>query len=108
MSHAPHGIDKEEARQIRQRIRTVLMEVWDPIGVNLLPEAADEYDSYIGDFYEELAGERSREKIIDRLSYLESDHMGLPHLQHALPGRLEVVAEALLSISVRSRLPPTK
>lgn len=106
MLQPPHGIDKAESRQIRQRIRAVLMEDWDPIGVNGIPEAADEYDSYIGDFYEELAGGRSKQKIIERLSYLEGDHMGLPHLRREYPGRLEKVADALLSIPMPAgRLP---
>jgi hypothetical protein len=94
----PHGIDKEESRAIRRQIRHVLMEDWDPIGVNGIPEAADEYDSYIGDFYEILVGPRSREEIISRLEYLEGEHMGLPHLRHELPGKLEAVADALLLI----------
>jgi hypothetical protein len=94
----PHGIDKKESRAIRQKIRVVLMEDWDPIGVNGIPEAADEYDNYIGDFYEMLAGRRSRQEIISRLEYLEGEHMGLPHLRHELPGKLEAVADALLSI----------
>ena len=98
MLQPPHGIDKEESRAIRRQIRRVLMEVWDPIGVNGIPEAADEYDSYIGDFYELLVTRRPRQEIIDRLAYLEGDHMGLPHLRHELPGKLETVADALLSI----------
>ena len=74
------------------------MDVWDPIGVNGIPEAADEYDSYIGDFYEMLVTRRPRQEIIDRLAYLEGDHMGLPHLRSELPRKLEVVADALLLI----------
>jgi hypothetical protein len=29
-------------------VRRLLMEDWDPIGVEGIPEAADEYDSYVG------------------------------------------------------------
>lgn len=76
------------------------MEVWDPIGVKGIPEAADEYDSYIGEFYEMLVTPRPRQEIIDRLAYLEGDHMGLPHLRLELPGKLEAVADALLSIAL--------
>jgi hypothetical protein len=104
----PHGIDKAESRQIRHRIRGVLMEDWDPIGVNGIPEAADEYDSYIGDFYAELAGGRSKQKIVERLSYLERDHMGLSHLRREYPGHLEKVADALLSIPIPARKLPEK
>ncbi len=63
MLQPPHSIDKFESRQIRQHTRAVLMEDWDPIGVNGIPEAADEYDLNIGDFDEELAGGRSKQKI---------------------------------------------
>ena len=84
------------------------MEVWDPIGVNGIPEAVDEYDAYIGDFYEELAGRRSKQEIIDRLSYLEGDHMGLPHLRHQFPGRVEKVAESLLGIPMPAKIPPNE
>jgi hypothetical protein len=41
-------LDKETSREVRRNIRRVLMERWDPIGVNGIPEAQDEYDSYIG------------------------------------------------------------
>ena len=41
-------VDKERSREIRCHIRGVLMAEWDPIGVSDIPEAADEYDSYIG------------------------------------------------------------
>jgi hypothetical protein len=29
-------------------VRRILMDEWDPIGVRGIPEAADEYDSYVG------------------------------------------------------------
>ena len=45
-------VDKERSREIRCHIRAVLMAEWDPIGVSDIPEAADEYDSYIGGVYE--------------------------------------------------------
>jgi hypothetical protein len=101
MLRPPHGIDKEQSRDIRRQIRRVLMEHWDPIGVNGIPEAADEYDGYIGDFYEMIVGSREEKDIITHLSYLESEHMGLPHLRYALPeGRLDAVSKALLPIPI--------
>jgi hypothetical protein len=101
MLRPPHGIDKEQSRDIRRQIRRVLMEHWDPIGVNGIPEAADEYDGYIGDFYEMIVGSREEKDIITHLSYLESEHMGLPHLRYALPeGRLDAVSKALLAIPI--------
>jgi hypothetical protein len=72
----PHGIDKEQSRNIRRQIRRVLMEYWDPIGVNGIPEAADEYDGYVGDFYEMIVGSRHEKDIIAHLIYLEGEHNG--------------------------------
>jgi hypothetical protein len=60
----PHGIDKGQSRGIRRQIRRVLMEHWDPIGVAGIPEAADEYDGYIGDFYEMIVGSRQEKDVI--------------------------------------------
>ena len=37
--------------EIRRQIRHILMQEWDPIGVNDVPEAGDEYDGYIGEVY---------------------------------------------------------
>ena len=41
--------DKSASRKLRVEIRGFLMSTWDPIGVSDVPEAADEYDMYIGD-----------------------------------------------------------
>jgi hypothetical protein len=39
--------DQNRGREVMQAIRDVLMRDWDPIGVAAIPEAAEEYDSYI-------------------------------------------------------------
>jgi hypothetical protein len=46
--------EKYESRRIRVDIRHVLMDVWDPIGVKDIPQASDEYDSYLGEIMELL------------------------------------------------------
>jgi hypothetical protein len=43
--------DRFEIREIQTKIRRVLMDEWDPIGVKGVPEAVDEYDRYIGGIY---------------------------------------------------------
>jgi hypothetical protein len=43
-----HGRNKYQSRENRARVREILMREWDPIGVAGSPEAADEYDSYVG------------------------------------------------------------
>ena len=39
---------------VRSKIRAIFMAEWDPIGFNDVPEASDEYDSYIGGVYQLL------------------------------------------------------
>ena len=68
-------VDKERSREIRCHIRRVLMAEWDPIGVSDIPEAADEYDSYIGGVYELLERGASAANICDYLRNIEVDQM---------------------------------
>ena len=39
------------AREIMRQIGAVLIKDWDPLGVNHIPEAQDEYGSYVGPIY---------------------------------------------------------
>ena len=75
-------MDKEELRRVwdwvQAKIRPVLMEEWDPLGVNDVPEAADEYDSYIGGIYALLRDGAADERIAQHLSEIETKTMGLP------------------------------
>jgi len=67
----------QQARDYHAATREVLMREWDPIGVSDIPEAADEYDSYIGEVYGLLVG---REPLHERVAFLwwvETQHMGL-------------------------------
>ena len=41
-------IDKDESRRIRAKVRRVLLDVWDPIGVKDEPNPQDEYDCCLG------------------------------------------------------------
>lgn len=93
----PH---ERQARQIQEEIRKVLMECWDPIGVQGIPEAADEYDSYVGGVYRLLASQATAEEIGKHLWDIEVYQMGLA----SKPGRLErigPVAQKLLAVDVR-------
>ena len=53
------------------------MQQWDPIGVNSIPEAADEYDGYIGEIYELLSAKTSEQQLASHLQKIEVDRMGL-------------------------------
>ena len=64
-------------KEIQDKLRRVLMESWDPIGVNDFPEAADEYDGYIGGIYALLRDGASDERIAQHLAEIETETMGL-------------------------------
>jgi hypothetical protein len=53
------------------------METWDPIGVSHAPEAADEYDSYLGPIAQRLREGASPDDVADYLGTAR-DGMGLP------------------------------
>lgn len=58
-------------------LRALLMEAWDPIGVAGIPEAADEYDSYIGPVARLLREDRRVGEIASYLHHVRTSVMGL-------------------------------
>jgi hypothetical protein len=86
------------ARQIQRAIAEVLLRDWDPIGINDVPEAADEYDSYVGQIYRMLASGASADSIAQHLVSIEVSRMGLGSID---ADRLLPIAEKLLSLDVR-------
>jgi len=68
----------QRAREIQESIRQVLLQDWDPIGVSEVPEAQDEYDSYVGGVYRLLASGASEDEIIGHLYRIEADTVGMP------------------------------
>ena len=69
--------NEEKFLQIREKIQRILMNEWDPIGVRDIPEAADEYDSYLGDVYRLVVQSASASKIAEYLRYVEVEQMGM-------------------------------
>lgn len=53
------------------------MDEWDPIGINDSPEAADEYDCYIGAIYGLIQRDASERDISAHLRRLEIENMGI-------------------------------
>jgi hypothetical protein len=84
----------ERARDYHAAIREVLMREWDPIGVADIPEATDEYDSYIGEVYGLLVRREPLHKMVDFLWWVETQHMGLAGNRR----KTEAVAERLLRL----------
>lgn len=73
-----HGRNKYQSRENRRRVRQILMEHWDPIGVRNTPEASDEYDRYVGEIYVMLMDHRASEAAInDYLYATATEYMGV-------------------------------
>jgi hypothetical protein len=93
-----HPNESQRGKEVMQAIRDALMRHWDPIGVADVPEAADEYDSYIGPVYRILTGTRSADELIECLYRIETEAM---ELNAGSREHLREVAGMLLTIDVR-------
>jgi len=60
-----------------RRCDEVLHYLWDPIGVSGVPEARDEYDSYVPGVFSLLKADSTAEEIARYLSEIETSRMGL-------------------------------
>jgi hypothetical protein len=81
-------------------IQSVLMQEWDPIGVRGVPEAADEYDSYIMPVYQILRERRSENALLDYMEWM-LDRMGLAASRKSL----RPIAGKLLQINIEEDEP---
>ena len=86
------------AKEIQEKIRQVLLHEWDPIGVRDIPEAQDEYDSYVGGIYRLLASGASEYQIIERLYNLETVSMGLTGNRERVKRVAGTLAELIVSL----------
>jgi hypothetical protein len=74
------------------QLREILLADWDPIGVNGIPEARDEYDGYLGAVANRLRDGANAREVAEYLADVQSDRMGLP----ATPEQLDRVAERIV------------
>ena len=89
--------EARRAREIAARIRSVLLESWDPIGVVDVPEVQDEHDGYVGGIHRLLASGCSVSELMQHLNHIEPEKLGLvPH-----PVRARTTAVRLMEIDVR-------
>jgi hypothetical protein len=68
---------KQRAKEIQDQIRSILLTDWDPIGVGEIPEAADEYDGYVGGIYRLLSSHASVEDVAPHLHEIVISSIGL-------------------------------
>ena len=81
-------------RVLYEKIRRILMDSWDPIGVSKVINAQDEYDSYIPQILELLRKRCTVEEMVAHIRQIEIDSMGLRHNEQ----RARKTAENLLSV----------
>jgi hypothetical protein len=77
-----------------EHIKSLFWEEWDPIGVNDIPSARDEYDSYAFRVFVMLDEGAGAEQVRDYLDWAESTNMGLSQSR----GRNDWIAERVLEI----------
>jgi hypothetical protein len=82
------------AKSYQDTIRELLMREWDPIGVAGVPQAQDEYDSYISQIHAMLVRREPKHKLVDFLWWTETVHMSL----YGDRQRTEHVADLLLGL----------
>lgn len=71
------GTHKPNMAASLRAIRTVLLEDWDPCFVRDAPQAHDEYDSYVLQFYGMLRNGTSEAQLAEYLHHVETHWMGL-------------------------------
>ena len=88
----------ELTEEVKEKIRQVLMQQWDPIGIANEPMAQDEYDSYIPVICRMLVTNQGKQAIADHLHQIETDYMEL----HGDYNQCMKTAEALLALNLPS------
>ena len=74
------------------RLRMLLMAYWDPIGVNGIAQASDEYDTYLGPLAERLREGADARAVCEYLADVQTQRMELP----ATPDQLADVGERVV------------
>ena len=91
-----NGRNKYQSRENRQRVRTVLNEHCDPIGV--AGRVDDEHDSYVGTVYVMLMDHRAPEDAISQYLYeTATAHIGLTQYE-GLAKKCEKTAAILVGL----------
>lgn len=85
------------ARTVQEKVRRLLLDEWDPIGVRNDPEAQDEYDAYVGPVYARIVNKRGSFPIVQYLLDVETSRMGLNARMSSLS--LEPLAQKLAALA---------
>jgi hypothetical protein len=94
-----NAMEKYAARSVKQQIDRILWEVWDPIGVNKISPARDEYSGYVNGVFQLLRPRASDEEIAQHLLTIVHDRM---ELKAARVAEMQPTVTALRGISLPS------
>ncbi len=62
---------------LQESVKQIILSAWDPIGINQIPEAEDEYDAYVLPLCGLIMRGSSVEEIFKYLRKIETEHIGL-------------------------------
>jgi len=68
---------KRDQKELYNQIDEILWRFWDPIGVNYIDDARDEYQSYTSQIFNLKIGDNDALTIFDNLIDIEKTKMGL-------------------------------
>ena len=68
----------KRAKELQWAVAELLHREWDPIGVQDIPEAQDEYHAYVGPVCSRLIRHAPAREIAEYLWWVKTDQMGLP------------------------------
>lgn len=71
-------LDKYTSRKNRAKVREILLQHWDPIGISGVPDAQDEYDAYADAVYVMLQNGKDASVIAAYLIEIATNRMGFP------------------------------
>ena len=78
--------------QLYRRIEEAVHYIWDPIGISAIPQARDEYSSYVTAIYGRVQAGNKKE-LIEYLKWAATENMGLSYDSE----RTEEAAQAMLA-----------
>jgi hypothetical protein len=88
---------RDRTKRYHSAIKQILLQEWDPIGVNGIPEAQDEYDSYVWGVYSRLIRQASEQELFDYLWEMETVDMGL----YGNASHTQAIVEKLMALKVK-------
>jgi hypothetical protein len=63
------------------KINEILLREWDPIGIQDISQAQDEYEAYTLPVLKLIISGKTEEEIFDYLWWLETEHMCMPGIR---------------------------